>query len=103
MGEFDMNSEIPMLIPYLPAEFWAELRKIVREEIKGKQKCGNIQDIIQTPGLSEKPLYRIAEICKLFNVSRTTIHEWVKIGKLRKIKVNSRVYFLGTDIKKIIE
>lgn len=103
MGDIKANSEIPMLIPYLPTEFWAELRKIVREEITDKQKCGSVTGIMQTSGLNEKPLYRITEICQLFNVSRTTVHEWVKLGKLRKIKVNSRVYFLGTDIQKIIQ
>lgn len=57
---------------------------------------------LTTPGLTEKPLFQIIEICALFNVTRTTVHEWVKSGKLRKIKVRSRVYFLASDVRKII-
>jgi excisionase family DNA binding protein len=102
MDEFKQNEELPMLIPYMPAEFWAEFRRIVREELKGKYKGRAIGNTIHTPGMSDKPLYKIVEICELFNITRTTVHEWVKEGRLRKIKVSSRVYFLGTDIQKIL-
>jgi excisionase family DNA binding protein len=102
MDEFKQNEELPMLIPYMPAEFWAEFRRIVREELKGKSKGRLVSGAINTTGMSEKPLYKIVEICELFNITRTTVHEWVKSGRLRKIKVSSRVYFLGTDIQKIL-
>lgn len=102
MDEFKQNEELPMLIPYMPAEFWAEFRRIVREELKGKSKGRLVTAAITTVGMSEKPLYKIVEICELFNITRTTVHEWVKSGRLRKIKVSSRVYFLGSDIQKIL-
>ena len=60
-------------------------------------------NLITTSGLTEKPLYKIAEICQLFDVSRTTVHDWVKHGKLRRVKVRSRVYFLGADVKQLME
>ena len=96
------QNETPLLFPYEPEEFWNEIRKIFKEELKVAgihQQPSKFN--LQTPGLVEKPLYRIAEICMLFDVSRTTVHEWVKSGQLRKIKVRSRVYFLQADVKRL--
>ena len=97
------NDDIPLLIPYQPGEFWEELRKIVREELMMSKKSAVGSSLLVPQGMTEKPLYRITEICQLFNISRTTVHDWVKAGRLRKIKVSSRVYFLGADIKKMFQ
>lgn len=93
-----------MLFPYEPDVFWAQIRQIIHEEVVQTQntKAGD-SNLMVTPGLTEKPLYKIAEICKLFDVSRTTVHDWVKHGKLRRVKVRSRVYFLGADIRQLIQ
>lgn len=98
------KEEIPMLIPYTPSEFWETFRKIIREEVAEKitKRRGSQSKLLQVDGMTERPLYKILEVCELFDVSRTTIHEWVKSGQLRKIKVKSRVYFLGSDIKKLL-
>lgn len=96
-----MSEDVPLLIPYEPAEFWDKMRMIVREEIFSGVKRQKASSAMATPGLTEKPLYKIVEICAIFNVSRTTVHEWVKSGKLRKVKVRSRVYFLADDVRKI--
>ncbi len=93
------NNSVPILFPYEPKEFWEQMRKIIREEL-GKVKVPD-SNLVQTPGLTHKPLYKIAEICRIFEVSRTTIHDWVKHGELRKVKVRSRVYFLGSDIERL--
>ena len=93
-----------MLFPYEPEAFWAQIRQIVHEEVLQTQNAKlSDSNLMVTPGLTEKPLYKIAEICKLFDVSRTTVHDWVKHGKLRRVKVRSRVYFLGADIKQLLE
>ena len=98
-----MDSAVPMLFPYEPKEFWAQMRQIVREEV-GQTQSSKAADpsLMITPGLTEKPLYKSAEICKIFGVSRTTVHDWVKHGKLKKVKIRSRVYFLGDEVKKLI-
>lgn len=100
----ETNGAVPMLFPYEPDIYWEQLRKIIREEIArtGKVK-GQEAALMETPGLTQKPLYKIAEICQLFKVSRTTVHDWVKCGKLRKVKVRSRVYFLGNDIQQMLQ
>jgi excisionase family DNA binding protein len=98
------NSTVPMLFPYEPGEFWALIRQIIHEEVARTQKTKlHESDIMVTPGLTQKPLYKITEICKLFNVSRTTIYEWVKHGKLRRVKIRSRVYFLGDDVRQLLQ
>ena len=93
-----------MLFPYEPDAFWAQIRKIIHEEVVQTQKTkGADSNLMVTPGLTEKPLYKIAEICQIFDVSRTTVHDWVKHGKLRRVKIRSRVYFLGNDINQLLQ
>ena len=98
------NGTVPMLFPYEPEEFWKQLRVIIQEELskENKNKAG-VGNLMETPGLTQKPLYKMEEVCEIFRVTRTTIHEWVKLGKLRKIKMRSRVYFLGTDIDQLLK
>lgn len=98
------NAVVPMLFPYEPAEFWSQMRRIIHEEVVQTQKTTlSESDLMVTPGLTEKPLYKVAEICKLFNISRTTVHDWVKHGKLRRVKIRSRVYFLGNEVKQLLQ
>lgn len=93
-----------MLFPFEPGEFWKQMRQIIKEEVSRVSKETNPETaIMQTPGLTQKPLYKISEVCQLFKVSRTTVHDWVKHGKLRKVKVRSRVYFLGNDIQQMLQ
>lgn len=99
------SNSVPMLFPFEPGEFWTQIRQIIQEEV-GKtdnKKVANDSNLMETPGLTQKPLYKIAEICQLFKVSRTTVHDWVKHGKLRKVKIRSRVYFLGNDVRQLLQ
>ena len=95
------NNAMPMLIPIEPNVFWEMIRKIIHQEV-GELK-GQGSNLLNTPGLTEKPLYKIAEICELFKITRPTVDDWVRHGKLRKVKVRSRVYFLGKDIERILK
>lgn len=96
----DSNS-VPILFPVEPREFWKQIREIIKEEVSALKFPGS--PVLPAPGFTEKPLYKITEICELFGVSRTTIHDWVKHGKLRKVKVRSRVYFLAGDIQRLLK
>jgi excisionase family DNA binding protein len=91
----------PLLIPYEPDEFWEQLRVIIREEIIKTSKSKNATSY-QTSGMEYKPLYKINEVCDLFQVTRPTIYDWVKHGKLRPHKIRSRVYFLWNDIQQLL-
>ena len=91
-----------MLFPCEPEQFLESIRQIVREENSkaGEQKTA--PPAYSTPGLSAKPLYKIAEVCTMFQVTKPTIYDWIRHGKLKPFKVRSRVYFLWQDIQKLL-
>lgn len=92
-----------MLFPYSPDEYWERMRKLIREENVNAAKEQREFFSQETPGLTYKPLYKITEVCAIFSVSRTTIYEWIKEGKLKPFKVRSRLYFLHNDMQKLME
>jgi len=97
----EKNAPMPILVPLEPAEFWQSMRLIVREELAGQAKTP--VNLTQVNGLTEKPLYKMKEICALFAVSRRTVYDWIKAGRLHPMKVRSRVYFAGAEINALIK
>ena len=91
-----------MPFPYDLAIYWDSIRKIIQEEIKGSEKLKPTISQFETPGLTNKPLYKIAEVCEIFHITKPTIYDWVKHGKLKPFKIPSRVYFLWQDIEKLM-
>jgi excisionase family DNA binding protein len=98
----DGNLVTPMLFPYEPEQFWQSIRQIIREEVQCIDKQKTSPPFFQTPGLTKKPLYKIAEVCALFHVTKPTIYDWVRHGKLKPYKIRSRVYFLSADIQQLL-
>lgn len=97
------KDSIPMLIPVNLDEFWTKVREIIREEVSVNSKTGSTFPVImEVPGLTEKPLFKIQEVCALFKVTKPTIYDWIKHGKLKRVKIRSRVYFLGSDIRQLM-
>ncbi len=80
-----------------------ELRELVRAVVREEIKRLAYDPTFSVQGMEYKPLYKMKEVCKLFEVSRQTIYEWIKIGKLRPVKVRSRVYFLWKDLEELIK
>src|SRR5215467_9709704 len=99
----EKRTDMPMLFPIEQNDFWSQIRQIIKEEVSLFNKGKEARPLTQTQGLTEKPLYKINELCTIFNISRTTIYDWVKHGKLKKVKVRSRVYFLGTDVQNLLK
>ena len=94
----------PILIPLEREEFWAQIRLIIREEVSRDQKELTLQtSMLGLPGLTEKPLYKIQEICSLFGITKPTVHDWIDHGKLKRLKIRSRVYFLGSDVRQLMQ
>lgn len=98
----ESNTSIPILIPVEPEVFWQQIRAIIREEVANSGKPGVLSEVA-TSGIGRKSLYKISDICKLFEVSRPTIYEWIKLGKLKPFKIRSRVFFLQSDVVKLME
>jgi excisionase family DNA binding protein len=98
------KQNIPMLLPYDPNEFLNQIRNIIKEEInKVDNRLNQLPSEYDTPGITEKPLFKIIEVCRLFSVSRSTIYEWIKHGKLKPYKVRSRLYFLWNDLQEMLK
>lgn len=96
------NTITPMLFPYEPEQFWKSMRQMIREEVTQAEIPRPDRPAYETPGLTYKPLYKIAEVCTLFHVTKPTIYDWIRHGKLKPFKIRSRVYFLWQDIQQLL-
>ncbi len=96
------NHVTPILFPYEPGQYWQQIRQIIREEVRNIEKERPSTPIYDVPGMTYKPLYKIAEVCTIFQVTKPTIYEWIKLGKLKPFKIRSRVFFLSQDIQQLL-
>ncbi|MBO9203239.1 MULTISPECIES: helix-turn-helix domain-containing protein [Niastella] len=103
MKELNTNGNTPILFPYEPTEYWQSIRQVIREEMARMEKENPPKgNLLETPGLTYKPLLKITELCTLFQVTKPTIYSWIKAGKLKPVKVRSRAYFLFQDVQKLM-
>jgi hypothetical protein len=93
-------NETPMLFPITPSEFWKQIRITIEEVISEKSSQRNLS--LNSSLLSEKALFRPAGVCKIFEGSMSTLYQWLKQKKLKNFKVESRRYFLKTEIESLI-
>lgn len=95
----------PVLIPMSAEQFFDRVREVVREEVAAR--FGNTDKTsdkrFHVEGLTNKPLYDMDEIRQLFSgVSRSTIYDWIAEGLLKPKKMKGKVYFLWSDIEKML-
>jgi excisionase family DNA binding protein len=92
--------ETPMLFPITPSEFWKQIRTTIGEVVTEKLS----QQLPQpNPHLPQKALLKAADVCRIFQVSRPTLYEWLKQNKLKSFKIKSRRYFSRADIEAVIQ
>ncbi len=96
------NQKAPILFPYEPDEFWDKIRELLRTELQKPQIKKHQPVNHEVPGLVQKPIYKSIEVCAMFDISRQTLHSWVKEGILKPYKIKSRVFFLWNDLEKLI-
>lgn len=73
-------------------ELLDEFRKVVQEEVR---------QVLRTSTPAEEDLhpYTVQETAKMLNICRQTVHEYVRIGKLKVHKLGKgRSYFFRADI-----
>jgi len=94
-----------MLFPYEPEKFWEMMQQMIRSEVAkmASPAPGNSSGSYETPGMTYKPLYKMEEVCSLFRVTKPTIYDWIKHGKLKPCKIRSRVYFLWNDLQMLLQ
>lgn len=97
------NAMPPMLFPFDPDQYWQRIRLIIREEVTNAERSRSAEPLYETPGLTYKPLFKLAEVCKLFEVTKPTIYEWIRHGRLKRYKIESRVFFLWNDIQQLLQ
>ena len=93
---------LPILIPYEPNQFWEQVRQIIREEIKEFGNNPAVAGVRGIQGLKYKPLYKVSDLCSFFHVTKPTIYDWCKTGKIRPYKIGTRTYFLYDDVQKLL-
>jgi hypothetical protein len=97
-----MKNETPILFPYDPEMFWEKMKELVKIEMQRMQSKEPKEVQYTTPGMVQKPLYKAYEVCEMFDISRQTLHQWVKEGILKQYKIKSRSFFLWADLQKLI-
>lgn len=94
-------ADVQMLFPMEPKEFWRQLKAMIEDVVE--QKNGSITKQTSPDEPPQRKLLKAKEVCALFQVSKPTIYEWLKQGKLKSIKIESRRYFLWEDIEELIK
>lgn len=94
--------ETPMLFPMSSVEFWKQM-KTMMEEVVDQKLNASIRKELPPSHLPEKALLKATEVCKIFQVSKPTLYEWMKQDKLKSFKIKSRRYFSRADIEAVIK
>ncbi len=89
---------VQMLVPMEPKEFWRQLKTIIEEVVMESKKEAPIID-----KHTERPLLKATEVCEIFHISKPTIYDWLKQGKIKSIKIQSRRYFHWKDVEELIQ
>lgn len=78
----ETKSSAPMLFPIEPDKFWDQIRTIIREEINSNGKTILVnKGEFETPGITNRPLYKISEECSLFKVKKSTVYDRIRHKK----------------------
>jgi excisionase family DNA binding protein len=72
-----------------------ELQNLFAETIR---KFQLLSQPIEVKDNKIERLFSIPDLCKLFGVSRITINEWKKSGKLIYHRIGGRIYFKEVDV-----
>jgi excisionase family DNA binding protein len=89
--------ESPILFHISSDEYWQKLSEVMDRILTEKLNQGSRP--ATPPGMTARPLLTIKEVCDLFQITKPTIYEWARHGKLKPYKVRARVYFLMSDIE----
>jgi len=96
------NAMSSLSFPFGSDQFWQQVRVIIREELFAG-KNGPSKIVNEAGSLLHKPVYKITEVCDLFQITRQTVYDWIKIGKLKRYKIRSRVFFLRDEVWKLFQ
>jgi excisionase family DNA binding protein len=93
--------ETPILFPISPEEYWQKLSDLMDRLLSEKLTHGGYPG--PPAGMTSRPLLSIKEVCDLFQITKPTVYERTRHGKLKPYKVRARVYFLMADIEALFK
>jgi predicted DNA-binding transcriptional regulator AlpA len=93
------KSSTALLFTCDPEDFWREVRQIIKEEMPDYRDLNGTVEL----SVGNQTLYKIKDLCRIFSVSKPTIYEWIRIGKLKPRRIKRRVFFLEKDLKGLLE
>jgi excisionase family DNA binding protein len=96
------NASPSLSFPFGSDQFWQQVRVIIREElfvVKGAPS----RIVDEASNLFHRPVYKISEVCELFQITRQTVYDWIRIGKLKRYKIRSRVFFLRDEVWQLFQ
>ncbi len=94
-------SDVQMLFPMEPKEFWQKLKAIVEQVVIEHNNQPPVLDNSDPGNL--RPLLKVNEVCAIFKISKPTLYEWMEQGKIPSIKIETRRFFRHADIENLIE
>ena len=88
---------VQMLVPMEPKAFWLQLKTIVEQVVSESKKEFSANNH------NDKPLLKASQVCEILHISKPTIYEWLKQGKIKSVKIQSRRYFHWKDLEELIQ
>ena len=85
-----------MLVPMEPKAFWHQLKAIVEEVVMESRQEAPVDKH------AERPLLKAKEVCEIFHVSKPTLYDWLKQGRITSVKIQTRRYFHWKDVEELI-
>ncbi len=73
-----------------PDDLLKEFRKIIKEELSETRKEDTTSE--------ETPYIKIDAVCKILQISKPTVYQWIRDGIIKIYKVSSRTYFNKEEI-----
>lgn len=92
--------DTPMLFPIDPQVFWERMKELIEGVINEKLPHPAIK---KDDFLPKETLLKISEVCSIFRVTKPTVYEWMRQGKLNSFKIERRRYFVREHIEAIIQ
>lgn len=90
--------EQQILIPVNTEEFWRQMKNVIEDVLMEKKIIApSYENSNSTP-----KLLKTKEVCEMFQVSKPTIYDWMRKGQLHSVKIESRRFFLASDIEELI-
>jgi len=90
-----------ILFPMDPEELLKKMRQMFEEILREKNGANGSPN--SDNFLQRKDLLKARQVCDLFQVSKPTLYQWMREGKLKSVKIQSRRFFLWKDIDELIQ